>query len=426
MNLQFLLIIAFIAITLDGCAPKPKVKPIPTPKLDFPLCPSWKGKLGIPNHINRKVAKDDRRKLIIDGGRADTSEYPWQVWFPIGCGGTIISRHWIVTAAHCPLKIGMTVYAANRRWTSEIAQIINHGRFDPPRYNMGNDIALVKIRGIFPCGNKHIRAIQLLEGDFNVDECHATVTGFGKVEYGILGNPTNYLNELHTKVFSMATCKRMAPLFEGYPKEHLTWAPTQICGHTHGNPSESSCNGDSGGPLVIDINTGGHHEYILTGLVSWGFHCGGSSPVFYENIAKHTDFIRRHVEHTVFKRVNKCDKSFHEEGRIGRKVHKEPKRTTLYAGVCAKSHGASPKPFFQKRFYMMSLAPQKHFLACRMECVKHRRRCKAFQLIEFGTVSDCALFDDVGINMGKGSGATCSVVNQDSNFYNTATSRRKF
>lgn len=74
-------------------------------------CPEWKGKEGVPNSINEQTHKDNRRNLIVNGGAADRHEYPWTVKIDMSvcnygrsfiCTGSIISREYILTAAHCP------------------------------------------------------------------------------------------------------------------------------------------------------------------------------------------------------------------------------------------------------------------------------------------------------------------------------------
>ena len=54
----------------------------------------------------------------IVGGEDAPSMIPWQVWFPGGCGGTILDSCTILTAAHCGINTGHSIRAGSLDKTS--------------------------------------------------------------------------------------------------------------------------------------------------------------------------------------------------------------------------------------------------------------------------------------------------------------------
>ena len=52
---------------------------------------------------------------VIAGADASLGEWPWQAWLHIDhvgftCGGSLVAREWVVTAAHCILKNDQALY----------------------------------------------------------------------------------------------------------------------------------------------------------------------------------------------------------------------------------------------------------------------------------------------------------------------------
>src|SRR5512141_2554866 len=66
---------------------------------------------------------DSLEGRIVGGVDADITAAPWQVavmdstWWQY-CGGSIIDESWILTAAHCEVKVGDKVGAANSKLTT--------------------------------------------------------------------------------------------------------------------------------------------------------------------------------------------------------------------------------------------------------------------------------------------------------------------
>lgn len=60
--------------------------------------------------LNKEICGKPRVKFtsrIIGGDDAQFGEFPWQVLIKIGgrqCGGTLVNRQHVVTAAHCVLR----------------------------------------------------------------------------------------------------------------------------------------------------------------------------------------------------------------------------------------------------------------------------------------------------------------------------------
>ena len=52
---------------------------------------------------------------VVGGMDATLGEWPWQAWIHINgkgfsCGGSLITRQWVVTAAHCMVKTNVELY----------------------------------------------------------------------------------------------------------------------------------------------------------------------------------------------------------------------------------------------------------------------------------------------------------------------------
>jgi len=287
------------------------------------------GKPGATNDIVR-------RRMIVNGGAAEEDEYGWQVQFPkIGCGGTIIGREWVLTAAHCffphvyngaktteaDLPISVTdleIELAHKTFSRSKAtpvDLILHEDYNYRTTNHKHDIALVRIEPLdckmLNIGSGGIQAISLASSrnSSSINGCTAFVTGSGATAEG--GNPPSFdqLHELSTFAYTHDQCNSWD--IQNFPNIH----ETHICAYTHDDSQEDACQGDSGGPMKIDTDTSTEkHHYVQVGVVSWGVGCARGLPGAYTSVAYYEDWIKSHYPDAFFESFSECDTGNYQEG----------------------------------------------------------------------------------------------------------------
>jgi len=225
---------------------------------------------------------------IVGGQEADAHSMPYMVSFG-GCGGTILSSRWILSAAHCfygsspPDTLDIGVHDIDHSGKSyEVESVHLHSGYDS--IDLINDFALIYLAediifddtaGIayLPAANQ---APQTPPGTL----CH--VAGWGNLDYG--GSSPNELHYVNLDIFDDEVCQN------AYPLNSIWWfhQPSQFCaGHVDGNID--ACQGDSGGPLICEIN----EKPVLYGVVSWGIGCGEKEhPGVYSKVSSAIDWIQ--------------------------------------------------------------------------------------------------------------------------------------
>jgi len=267
---------------------------------------------GVPNEHNIKSPTDVRRKLIVAGEESTPHEYPWQVKISTGsitCGGAIIGRRWIITAAHCAEDRTASVALG-------LGSIIVYGTFivheDYDDKLIINDIALIYLPIDLPCDNPNIRAISLAErsNQFDINDCSAWATGFGHLYSGGFYPEHEYDNfEVQTRVYDTDECNDS-------PENVYEIPESQICAFTPGFPAEDTCQGDSGGPLVVDVDLDETaHRYLQIGITSYGSGCGHTAGI-YTDISRYKQWILSKYPEAVFTPLNACDRNHYNEGIV--------------------------------------------------------------------------------------------------------------
>ncbi|TMW53533.1 hypothetical protein DOY81_001410 [Sarcophaga bullata] len=223
---------------------------------------------------------------VMGGDFAEKGKYPYHVaLLQLGgylCGGSIISKTFILTAAHClygtePSKIQVRVGTIDLRTrdgeTVNAEKLIIHPEYSKKSEDF--DVALIKLSKPLKLGSATVNKIELSTAPLNLPKgTAAIVTGFGYIGAENILSPR--LKYAQVFVWTRDECN---------PQNVPGVTDHMIC---TGNPDGgvNSCQGDSGGPLTLDNK--------LYGVVSWGFGCAEmKKPAMYAYVGAYLNWIKK-------------------------------------------------------------------------------------------------------------------------------------
>ncbi|KAM9095877.1 serine protease 38-like isoform 1-T1 [Sarcophilus harrisii] len=246
--------------------------PLPPPLLLLlllllPSCGCWKS--------NSECGRPFREGKIIGGQDALDGKWPWQVTFFFRgyhtCGGSILSKYWVLTAAHCfdqtldllehfKVYVGLTDLKSINSHIQKrgIKQVIIHPLYKLTHPN-GHDIALVQLSKALKF-NYLVLPVCLPKSNINLDTTETCwITGWGKMrESGIM---VDILQETEIPLLDQFLCQILYGSIFFIQEDMICAADLSLM--------KSPCQGDSGGPLVCKFND----TWIQIGVVTWGKGC---------------------------------------------------------------------------------------------------------------------------------------------------------
>ncbi|XP_066475284.1 ovochymase-2 [Tiliqua scincoides] len=238
---------------------------------------------------------------IMGGEEAVPHSWPWQASVQIAgenvCGGAVLTKMWVVTAAHCFLHreqyrdvwsvaVGIHDIKAQEQNSQKrlVKQYMIHPAFNST--TMDSDIALVQLSKPLDF-NQYVRPVCLPEREDKIEPSQVCViTGWGI--HNEDREESRKLQQLEVPILVSEECQKYYQNHSGGVNKRM------LCAGFPAEGDKDSCAGDSGGPLVCPSEDSGY--YILNGIISWGFGCGRKDyPGVYTDVAFFADWIDQHI-----------------------------------------------------------------------------------------------------------------------------------
>ena len=265
--------------------------------------------------VNADTCGESAAQKLFGGNQTNIFDYPWMalIAYDTGkqipefrCGGSLINKRYVLTAAHCVTSLpgglrvtgvrigehdlsrerdckigeeGEEIACAERYQDFSLESVHFHPGYSSTK--LQDDIALIRLNADVDFRPNNARPICLPTGSATMIGKKVTVTGWGATEIGVRSDK---LLQVQLDLINTEDCTR------AYNGRVQIWHK-QIC--AGGKRGIDACGGDSGGPLQAPALYKNTIKFIQYGLVSFGLkNCGTAGvPGVYTKVVYYMDWI---------------------------------------------------------------------------------------------------------------------------------------
>ncbi|NWV09582.1 FA10 factor, partial [Ptilonorhynchus violaceus] len=249
-----------------------------------------------PTQTNISSTLEHYDTRVMGGMLCHRGHCPWQVLLrnsrDVGfCGGSLIGRRWVLTAAHCldlvsPQHVTLGDFDKYQREFKE-QKIAVERSWTHPHYNSNNyngDIALLYLSSAAVL-NEYVIPICLpspgLAALLSEEGRVGMVSGWGATHER--GSTLRFLMKVRLPIVGLERCQQAM--------DRLLTDNMFCAGHS--TAAADACKGDSGGPFAVSH----HNTWFLLGIVSWGEGCGEHGKYgVYTRVSNYIPWIKEVVE----------------------------------------------------------------------------------------------------------------------------------
>jgi len=244
--------------------------------------PSW-GKPGMNSGSGQCGQANQSGRRIVGGQETEKNEYPWQIGLYGGhgsqfwCGGSIISKREILTAAHCVRQRKCNNFYCIEKIvpTDELrVEVGDHNRmkedgeivFEVSSWKTHESYSIESVDYDFAIltlsrdieFSKEVSPVCLPDSKGLDEHSQTVVSGWGRTSGN--GRGSDVLLDIEVTTMTNDVCQSTIREY-GWP---TIITDRMLCGAA---PGVNGCRGDSGGPWVT---RDGNNNYVLIGVTSFG------------------------------------------------------------------------------------------------------------------------------------------------------------